>query len=104
MSCRIPMQVNSMLLDTRDEVYEFRDKFQSVFRPYFDVVPFSKIEFYRLLCADACSLSAKLCHKEVSGHGMEKNIESYGGFFPVLAPVHPQGPPTRDAGAHVQTE
>lgn len=54
-----------MLLDTRDEVYGFRDKYQSVFRPYFDVVPFSKLEFYRLLCADACSLCARKLHKEV---------------------------------------
>ena len=60
------LQVNSLLLGTRDEVYDFRDKYQSVFRPYFDVVPFSKMEFYRLLCADACSLCAKKLHKEVS--------------------------------------
>ena len=59
------VQVNSLLLDTRDEVYDFRDKYQSVFRPYFDVVPFSKVEFYRLLCADACSLCARKLHKEV---------------------------------------
>lgn len=61
----LSLQVNSLLLGTRDEVYEFRDKYQSVFRPYFDVVPFSKVEFYRLLCADACSLCARKLHKEV---------------------------------------
>lgn len=58
-------QVNSLLLDTRDEVYDFRDKFQSVFRKYFDIVPFSKVEFYRLLCSDACSLCARTIHAEV---------------------------------------
>ena len=47
-------------------MYEFRDKYQSVFRAYFDVVPFSKVEFYRLLCADACSLCARKLHNEVS--------------------------------------
>jgi hypothetical protein len=61
--------VNSLLLGTRDEVYEFRDKYQSVFRAYFDVVPFSKVEFYRLLCADACSLCARKLHKEVRQGG-----------------------------------
>lgn len=63
--------MNSLLLDTRDEVYEFRDKYQSVFRPYFDVVPFSKVEFYRLLCADACSLCARKLHKEVCSLGLD---------------------------------
>lgn len=32
---------------------------------YFDIVPFSKVEFYRLICADACSLCAGLLHRPV---------------------------------------
>ena len=57
--------MNSLLLGTRDEVYEFREKYQSVFRPYFDVVPFSKVEFYKLICSDACSLCARAVRSEV---------------------------------------
>lgn len=33
---------------------------------YFDIVPFSKEEFYRLMCKDACDLSASVIHKQVS--------------------------------------
>ncbi len=61
-------QVNSLLLDTRDEVLEYRDKFQVVFRPYFDIVPFAKVEFYKHLSNDACSVCASMITKEVSLH------------------------------------
>ena len=36
------------------------------FSSYFNIVPFAKMEFYRLTCADACQLCARLVHDPVS--------------------------------------
>ena len=33
---------------------------------YFDIVPFARMEFYRLMCSDACSLCLRTIHKPVS--------------------------------------
>ena len=35
-------------------------------RSYFNISPFAKVEFYRLLCADACSLCGRAVHSPVS--------------------------------------
>lgn len=66
--------VNSLLLDTRDEVLVYRDKYQEVFRPYFDIVPFAKMEFYRLLCADACSMCTRLLHRPETREGLSLDV------------------------------
>jgi len=66
--------VNSLLLDTRDEVQEYREKFQAVFRPYFDIVPFSKSEFYKHLSTDACSLCSRMIAREVRQKKEKKEI------------------------------
>jgi hypothetical protein len=58
-----PALVNALLLSIKDEVKDYRDKFQPVFRPYFDIVPFARMEFYRLMCSDACSLCLRTIHK-----------------------------------------
>lgn len=33
---------------------------------YFDIVPFARMEFYQLMCSDACSLCLRTIHKPVS--------------------------------------
>ena len=43
-----------------------RDRLNDDICRYFDIVPFAKEEFYRLLCADACSLCASMIHRQVS--------------------------------------
>jgi hypothetical protein len=63
-----PVLINSLLLAIREEVYYYRDVYQAVFRNYFNITPFAKLEFYRLLCADACSLCGRMIHDTQSRH------------------------------------
>ena len=75
-----------MLLAIKEEVIEYRENYQGVFRKYvcaykqvlqpfydlsqlhsyFNISSFAKVEFYRLLCADACSLCGRAVHNSVS--------------------------------------
>ncbi|XP_019857507.1 PREDICTED: uncharacterized protein LOC109585810 isoform X2 [Amphimedon queenslandica] len=71
-----PILINALLQEIKDEVKYYRDNYQNVFRPYFNIVPYAKMEFYRLTCADACQLCGRLVHDPISRQRL--NLEMLG--------------------------